>query len=494
MDTSTEFLTAFFQQKFTSFEEFHSQLREFERLTGTIYIISSSKFLPHNHPDRGRLVYNSLTYTCYHHGVCQDIPASKRTLRTSRGTCGSRISLSAMNSKLYIAKYHMTHNHTQLPEEIVIDQKIRRLQVQQAGKDDLMISDDVQGVLDDIVDHPGKFDTPTDSTEGRIPRTVTERKAAAKDRLAARTKKARGVKIAPYLRCIAEIATTDSVPDFHKHLGELEALVEIWKQGGVSPLASLSSNTVRSNENYVTANQRITIAKAVENIIRKQNPPPSAPGTTKTTQIITPIGGNPISILSSTNPQPVILKQALGGGNQTPNQIVTLPKDVMLADAGNGQLQLISTSGQKSNNGVIEGQPLVGYVLQPIQNTTALQNAATNNYVPIAPKLPEHQWAQRSFQSLPPPPPKAIRPQIPICKPKVKRQSKVRPGFSSFNHIEPLVAKFEDDSLEQKPWTSMIVDGDSCPYFLFVEDVNYCYSPEEDAWIPLEQRTMAVDV
>ncbi|VDL18384.1 unnamed protein product [Hymenolepis diminuta] len=493
MDTTTEFLTAFFQQKFTSFEEFHSQLREFEKLTGTIYVITSSKFLPHNHPDRGRLVYNSLTYTCYHHGVCQDIPTSKRTPRTSRGTCSSRISLSAMNSKLYIAKYHMVHNHSQLPEDIVIDQRIRRLQVQQAGKDDLMISDDVQGVLDDIVDHPSKFDTSADSTEGRFPRNASERKAAAKDRLAARTKKARGVKIAPYLRCIAEIATTDSVPDFHKHLGELEALVEIWKQGGVSPLASISSNTVRSNESYVTPNQRITIAKAVENIIRKQNPLSSDHGTPKTAQVITPVGGNTISILPSANPQPVILKQALGAGGQTPNQIVTLPKDVMLADAGNGQLQLISTSGQKGNNGMIEGQPLVGYVLQPIQNTTALQNTVTSNYVPIAPKLPEHQQAQRSFQSLPPPPPKAIRPQMPVCKPKAKRQSKVRPGFSSLNPSEPLVAKFEDNSGEQKPWTPMIVDGDSCPYFLFVEDVNYCYSPEEDAWIPLEQRTMAVD-
>lgn len=46
-----------------------------------------------------------------------------------------------MNSKLYIAKYHMVHNHSQLPEDIIIDQRIRRLQVQQAGKDDLMISD-----------------------------------------------------------------------------------------------------------------------------------------------------------------------------------------------------------------------------------------------------------------------------------------------------------------------------------------------------------------
>ena len=62
-------------------------------------------------------------------------------LRNSRGSCGSRISLAATNSKLWITKHHMIHNHSPLPEDVIIDQSIRRLQVQEAGKDEFIISD-----------------------------------------------------------------------------------------------------------------------------------------------------------------------------------------------------------------------------------------------------------------------------------------------------------------------------------------------------------------
>ncbi|KAM7541679.1 hypothetical protein Aperf_G00000012733 [Anoplocephala perfoliata] len=429
-----------------------------------------------------------------------------------------------MNGKLYIAKYHMVHNHSQLPENIVIDQRIRRLQVQQAGKDDFIISDDVQGVLDDIVDHPSKFDTPVEGSDLQLrsPRTATERKAAAKDRLAARTKKARGVKIAPYLRRLAEIATTDTVPDFHKHLGELETLVEIWKQGGVSPLASTSTTAVvRSDSGFVTPSQRdtIVIAKAVEDIIRKQktldNPSSSTSASSKSSgrspkaaQIITPLGGSTISIVQPSS-QPVVLKQALGAqsgpfDNATgvvtlsSSSVATLPKDVMIADAGNGQFQLIATSGAKNDN----GQPIVGYVLQPMGGPAILSTGAvpnSTNFVPIAPKLPVvGDSPTQTFQAIPPPPPKSIRPQMPVCKPKVLkprgRQPKIRQGFISMTSSGPIASRYEDNSGVPKPWTPMIMEGDSCSYFLFVEDVNYFYSPEEDAWLPLEQRTMAVDV
>ena len=35
----------------------------------------------------------------------------------------------------------MIHNHSPLPENVVIDQSIRRLQVQEPGKDEFIISD-----------------------------------------------------------------------------------------------------------------------------------------------------------------------------------------------------------------------------------------------------------------------------------------------------------------------------------------------------------------
>lgn len=337
--------------------------------------------------------------------------------------------------------------------------------------------------------------------------------------MAARTKKARGVKIAPYLRRLAEIATADSVPDFHKHLGELEALVEIWKQGGVSPLASTSTTAVvRSDGGFVTPSQRntIVIAKAVEDIIRKQkaldNPSSSTAKSPsrfpKAAQIITPLGGSAISIVQP-SPQPVVLKQALGAQSSTfdntsgvvtlpPSTIATLPKDVMIADAGNGQFQLITTSGPKSDN----GQPIVGYVLQPMGAPAILSTGAvtnSTNFVPIAPKLPVvGDSPTQTFQAIPPPPPKSIRPQMPVCKPKVfkprGRQPKIRQGFVSMTSGGPIASRYEDNSGVPKPWTPMIMEGDSCSYFLFVEDVTYFYSPEEDAWLPLEQRTMAVDV
>lgn len=73
----------------------------------------------------------------------------------------------------------MIHNHSPLPETVKIDQSVRRLQVQESGKDELVISDgifiviisnfsaiDVQVVLDDIVDQLPKHNIPLDSSRG----------------------------------------------------------------------------------------------------------------------------------------------------------------------------------------------------------------------------------------------------------------------------------------------------------------------------------------
>lgn len=61
--------------------------------------------------------------------------------RNSRGSCSSRIFLSAMNGKLWITKYHMIHNHPPLPENIKIEPSVRRLQVQEQGNDEPIISE-----------------------------------------------------------------------------------------------------------------------------------------------------------------------------------------------------------------------------------------------------------------------------------------------------------------------------------------------------------------
>lgn len=100
-------------------------------------------------------MYSSLQYSCYHYGVCQPTITPRRNqrygynfckiylLRNSRGVCSARISLSASNGKLWITKYHMIHNHGPLPENATIDQSIRRLQVQEPGKDELVISEGI---------------------------------------------------------------------------------------------------------------------------------------------------------------------------------------------------------------------------------------------------------------------------------------------------------------------------------------------------------------
>lgn len=366
---------------------------------------------------------------------------------------------------------------------------------------------------------------------------MQERKAAARDRLAARTKKARGLKLAPCLRRLAELAAAGSGPDFHKHLGELETLVEIWKHGGISSLASGSSSGVYAGSNSVTPSQTdsIAIAKAVENLFRKQkaidNSTGAITGATvklpgrppKAAQIVTPVvTGSTVSVIQ-TSPQPVVLKQALGSQSgafvNSPGvvtlpstAVATLPKDVVIADAGSGQLQLINsasiitTAGQKGDNGVAEGQPILGYVIQPMASLssgqTIIPTAAVvtpTNFVPIAPKLPVSESPMQSFQPIPPPPPKVVRPPMPICKPKVmkprSRQPKLKSGLGEGLLAVPegpVVTRFVDNG-QPKPWTPMIMEGDSCSYFLFVEDANYYYSPEEDAWLPLDQRTMAVD-
>lgn len=363
---------------------------------------------------------------------------------------------------------------------------------------------------------------------------MQERKAAARDRLAARTKKARGLKLATILRRLAELAASGSAPDFHKHLDELETLVEIWRQGGISSLASGGSTVVRVDSNPLTPTQNdsIAIARAVENLFRKQKAMDNSTGGTtrppgrppKAAQIVTPIvAGNTVSVIQSP-PQPVVLKQALGSQsgaflNNTSvvslpsTTVTTFPKDMVIADAGNGQLQLINsasiitTSGQKTDNGVVEGQPILGYVLHPMTSLAGGQTiipgtalVAQTNFVPIAPKLPVSESAMQSFQPIPPPPPKIVRPPMPVCKPKVMRprgrQPKYKGGLGegllgSVSEV-PALTRFEDNG-EPKPWTPMIVEGESCSYFLFVEDANYYYSPEEDSWLPLDQRTMAVD-
>ncbi|VDD79202.1 unnamed protein product [Mesocestoides corti] len=519
MDTTTEFLTAFYSQKFSSFEEFYSKLKDFEKHCNAS---AESKV------------------RAYHNINIIDI-------RHSRGSCGSRISLSAMSGKLWITKYHMIHNHPPLPETAKIDQSVRRLQVQEPGKDELVISDDVQLVLDDIVDQLPNHNASLESMRGSpnksqsASRPVLERKAAARDRLAARTKKARGLKLAPCLRRLAELASAGTGQEFHKHLDELEALVDIWKRGDNSSLVSGhsgSSSSVRTESHPVTPSptDSLAIAKAVENLFRKQKAlessnvltPLSAKGQVRSQndpQILTPlVAANTVSVIQ-TPTQPVVLKQALGsqsGAFISGSGVVTVPsggvatlsKDVVLADAGGGQLHLInsasivSSTGQKNDNGVTDGQHILGYVIQPMPalssgGQTLLPSTAVvapTNFVPIAPKLPISDSPGQAFQPIPPPPPKAVRPPMPVCKPKVVKPRGRQPkGKSPLREslIAPCdglsVTPFEDDDSEPKPWTPMIMEGDSCSYFLFVEDANYYYSPEEDAWLPADQQTMAVD-
>ncbi|VDN13199.1 unnamed protein product [Dibothriocephalus latus] len=382
MDTTTQFLRTFYSQKFASFEEFQSKLKDFERLTGSVYIIKSSKKLPETTADRDRLVYSSLQYS---------------------------------------AK---------------IDSRVRSLQVQEPGKEDIVISEDIQVVLDDIVDqlpaHNTSEESPKSSSPNKSPKssepprtTHVERKAAARDRLAARTKKARGLKLAPCLRRLAELASSGSVKDFHKHLGELEALVSIWRRGGVSSLAS------ESPEAAVSEVGGVSLSSISDNSTGEVSGPAKGPSTP---------------------------------GNQT----------------------------------------IVGYVLQPIHSVGAQGSFVSptvlpSNFIPIAPKGPVPEVIQ-PFQHILPPQPKSVRPPMPVCKPKPlkpkikqdKSKSPLKDNQNVSDPSAPYLQPFESNE-SPRPWTSMIMEGDSCPYFLYIEDANFYYSAVEDAWLPVDQQTAAVE-
>lgn len=581
MDTTTQFLRTFYSQKFASFEEFQSKLKDFERLTGSVYIIKSSKKLPETTADRDRLVYSSLQYVCYHFGVYQNALHTHRNNRTLRNNCASRLSLAAMNGKLWITRYHMVHSHPPLPESAKIDSRVRSLQVQEPGKEDIVISEDVQVVLDDIVDqlpaHSTSEESPKSPSPNKSPKssdppkiTHVERKAAARDRLAARTKKARGLKLAPCLRRLAELASSGSVKDFHKHLGELEALVSIWRRGGVSSLASESPEATVSEVGGVSLssvsenspgevsdpainttalpNDSVVIAKAVQQLLEKQKmlekspvatplrPRGRPPKVTKISGPVLPLTRTSIKILPSPSipegvhpsqptrtaaaplaavnmgsiPQIVtstpctLITQA--NGSQVPVSNTTVP---LLTDSSTGQVQLVngaSLIAQKAAEGpsTHNNQTIVGYVLQPIHSVGAQGSFVSptilpSNFIPIAPKGPIPEVIQ-PFQPILPPPPKSVRPSMPVCKPKTlkpktrqdKSKSPLKDNQNVSDHLAPSLQPFESNE-SPRPWTSMIMEGDSCPYFLYIEDANFYYSAVEDAWLPVDQQTMAVE-
>lgn len=324
-------------------------------------------------------------------------------------------------------------------------------------------------------------------------------------------------------------------------MDELEALVDIWKRGDNSSLAgaagtstAASSSSQPSGHSVTpTPNDSLAIAKAVENLFRKQKaveqqstiiaaPHKGRGRPPKSSKMLTSIGGpSAVSVIQSPG-QPMVLKQALGAQGATyvsgqglvtlpsssmATSIAALPKDMVLADAGNGQLQLINSSS------IITGQKTVdtvGYVIQSMPGISAggqtfLHSPAVaiapTNFVPIAPKAPTGDSTVTAFQPIPPPPPKPVRPPMPVCKPKVvkprgrqpKLKSPITESLLAAVGEAPTLTPYEDTEGQPKPWTSMIMEGDTCPYFLFIEDANYYYSAEEDAWLPADQQTMAVD-
>ncbi|KAL7058931.1 hypothetical protein AAHC03_013609 [Spirometra sp. Aus1] len=476
----------------------------------------------------------------------------------------------------------MVHSHPPLPESAKIDSRVRSLQVQEPGKEDIVISEDIQVVLDDIVDqlpvHNSSEESPKSSSPDKSPKspeppkvTHVERKAAARDRLAARTKKARGLKLAPCLRRLAELASSGSVKDFHKHLGELEALVSIWRRGGVSSLASESPEATVSevgvslssvSENSTgevsgtasnptpSPNESLVIAKAVQQLLEKQKMLEKSPVTTplrprgrpaKVTKISGP--GLPLNQTSVTIlPSPLTPGSVLPGqptrtsataaplaavnmgsipqittstacalitqsnGTQVPVSSTTVP---LLSDSSAGQVQLVNGSSLVAHKAA-EGpstqgnQTIVGYVLQPIHSVGAQGSFVSptvlpSNFIPIAPKGPIPEAIQ-PFQPILPPPPKSVRPPMPVCKPKPlkpkpkqdKSKSPLKDNQNVSDPLTPSLQPFESNE-SPRPWTSMIMEGDSCPYFLYIEDANFYYSAVEDAWLPVDQQTAAVE-
>lgn len=321
-------------------------------------------------------------------------------------------------------------------------------------------------------------------------------------------------------------------------MNELEALVDIWKRGDTSSLAA--GPGISNSQQSVAPTDSLAIAKAVENLFRKQKAadqqntilstattPKGRGRPPKSSKLLASIsGGNAVSVIQSPN-TPMVLKQALGSqpaaylsgqglitqaglnvsvipSTNVATSLTTLPKDVVLADTGNGQLQIINSGT------TVDGQPLVGYVIQPMTNLSAGGQAfvsaptvaiAPTNFVPIAPKAPVLEAAGQVFHPLPPPPPKPVRPPMPVCKPKVVkprgRQPKLKSaiGESYLGAGDgPSLIPVDGAEAQEMPWTSMIMEGESCSYFLFIEDANYFYSEEEDAWLPTDQQTMSVDV
>lgn len=127
-DTTHIFSQIFTSLKFQSFEELQARLKEFQDVTGALYVIRNSNRFPENSPYRLNLKYRTLRYACYHFGKYESGASIRLNQKTSKLECTSFINISVNNGLLKIVRFNMKHTHPVTPELATLYPRRRKLQ------------------------------------------------------------------------------------------------------------------------------------------------------------------------------------------------------------------------------------------------------------------------------------------------------------------------------------------------------------------------------
>nr|VZH91153.1 unnamed protein product [Spirometra erinaceieuropaei] len=93
-DTTHIFSKVFTSLTFDSFDKLQAKLKEFQEVTGALYVIRNSNRFPENSPYHLNLKYRTLRYACYHFGKYESGASIRLNQKTSKLECTSFLNIS----------------------------------------------------------------------------------------------------------------------------------------------------------------------------------------------------------------------------------------------------------------------------------------------------------------------------------------------------------------------------------------------------------------
>uniref|UniRef100_A0A0X3NUR0 FAR1 domain-containing protein n=3 Tax=Schistocephalus solidus TaxID=70667 RepID=A0A0X3NUR0_SCHSO len=152
-DLSHQFLQIMHPMRFSSFHELQAKMEEFQKYTGSLYVMRSTKRFPDDHPERKTLVYRSLVFECYHYGTRKSLARLRPNQRTAKIGCRSRISIYCKDHELTVMRYEVRHNHEVTQQSARLYPKNRRLdKSQELAVRELMKSHPENHVIKDYIE------------------------------------------------------------------------------------------------------------------------------------------------------------------------------------------------------------------------------------------------------------------------------------------------------------------------------------------------------